>query len=221
MEDINNNTGSELIKAAIERFKNKQWLFNGAFKSLVKVNEAGLDALLKAEVEKIKQQRDVLCLISEGEKLKLKALDGSRRICDAKKLFALFINDNFRNYKGGLLTSEVPVQVYQVCGEGTFMDIFLSIPGSWEEKFLSQNQVIDFCESFPDWLNGGVHATFFLIKKNEKISINEKKPWLSLIVAEVYVNIHGVSSVDECLLDSGRIFDVNYTHRVVVPKHFD
>jgi len=93
-----------------------------------------------------------LCLISSGQDLILKALDGRRLICESEEIFGSFISKNYISWginKPGLATPETPVQVHEIIGDGTFLDIFQALPGTWDQKWLSQDQVIEFCERLP------------------------------------------------------------------------
>ena len=217
--NTNDNTGLGLIKAAIERVQNEKSLFNGALKKLVNSTEEELDAFLKMRLE-IKPQQGILRLISEGKTLKLKALDGSRRICESKKTFRSFIDADFENWgidKKGVATPETFVQVHEMFMNGTFMDMFLSIPGTWRDKYFSQDQVIEFCESLPDWLSQEGHATFFLIKKDENKPIDETKPEENLAVVYVRVRSDGLY-VDVVCLEYDVVWGGRYRLRVVSPQ---
>lgn len=214
-----NNTGLGLIKTTIERVQNEKSLFNSALKKLINSTEEELDNFLKMKI-KLKPQQGILLLISGGKSLKLKALDGSRRICKSKKTFKSFIDGDFENWginKKGVATPETPVQVHEMVGDGTFVDIFRSLPGTWNQKWVSQDQVIEFCESLPDWLRQEGYGTFFLVRKDENKPIDETKPEENLVVALVYVSSDGLL-VYVGRLERGDVWSAEYRLRVVSPQ---
>jgi len=212
------NTGLGLIGAAIERVKNENSLFGSALKKLVNSTEEELDDFLKRKIEK--QINSILRLISGGSTLTLKALDGSRLICKAKKTFKSFLDADFVNWginKPGITTPETPISVHEMIANDTFLDIFRSLPGTWNQKWLSQNQVIEFCESLPDWLRQDGNATFFLVKKDENKPIDENSPEDNLVV--VYVNVHSDGLyVYVYRLEFDNVWYGEDRHRVVSPQ---
>lgn len=213
------NTGLGLIKTTIERAQNDKSLFNSALKKLVNSTEEELDDFLKRKIEAI-APRSIIRLISEGKGLKLKALDGSRLICESTKTFKSFIDADFGNWginKKGVATPETPIQVHEMFGDGTFMDIFRSVPGAWREKWVSQDQVIEFCESLSGWLRQGNNGTFFLVKKDENKPIDEKKPEENLVVVSVYVDSDGLG-VGVAQLERGGVWNGGDRRRVVSPQ---
>ncbi len=217
--DTQDNTGLGLIKTTIERVQNEKSLFNSALKKLVNSTEEELDDFLKRRIE-AKPQQGILRLISEGKSLKLKALDGSRHICKSKKTFKSFIDADFENWginKKGVATPETPIQIHEMVGDGTFMDIFRSVPGTWREKWVSQDQVIEFCESLPDWLRQEGYGTFFLVRKDENKPIDETKPEENLGVVRVYVDDDGLRA-DVFQLEYDHVWVGERRHRVVSPQ---
>lgn len=210
------NTGLGLIKATIERVQNEKSLFNSALKKLVNSTEKELDAFLKRKIGASPQQ-GILRPISEGTELKLKALDGNRLISKQGKAFIPYFNELWEINKLGVATSETPILVHEIVGDGTFMDIFSSVPGIWAEKWLSQDQVIEFCESLPDWLFQEGYGTFFLIKKKENKPIDETKPEENLAVVYVYV-FSGDLYVRVYRLEDGSVWRGDDRHHVASPQ---
>ena len=187
------NTGLGLIKTTIERVQNEKSLFNSALKKLVNSTEEELDDFLKRKIEN--KTKNILRLISGDHVLKLKASDGSRLICQSKDTFKYYIDPDFVNWgmnKPGIASAEISVQVHEMIENGTFMDIFQALPGNWEEKWLPQDKVVDFCDTFPNWLRQAGFATFFLVKKDENRPIDEKKPGDNLVVVIVRVHDGGL-----------------------------
>ena len=212
------NTGLGLIKTTIERVQNEGSLFSSALKKLVNSTEEELDDFLKRKIEK--QTNGILRLISGGQTLALKALDGDRLICKAETTFKSFLDEDFVKggiNKPGVATPETPVLVREIVSNSKFVDIFGSLPGTWNQKWVSQNQVIEFCEKLPDWLKQGGKATFFLIKKDENSAINENNPEDNLAVIRVRVLSDGLRVYVYRLGHRG-VWIGEYRHRVVSPQ---
>ena len=194
------NTGLGLIGASIERVRNKESLFGSALKKLVNSTEPELDVFLKMKiVPKAKKMKIVpkanevtLRLIPGGQDLSIKALDGRSLIYKAKDTFGSFIDLPF-GYgdvnNPGLATPETHVQVHEIISSGKFIDIFRSLPGTWNQKWVSQSQVIEFCKSLAFWLRGEKYGTFFLIKTNENEDklIDENDPYGDVAIVVVCV----------------------------------
>ena len=214
-----NNTGLGLIKTTIERVQNEKSLFNSALKKLVNSSEEELDGFLKMKLEK-KDKSNILSLISAGQSLVLKALDGGRLICEARKTFKSHIDSDFVSWglnKSGLATPETPIQVHEMISNGTFMNIFNSLPGTWNQKWLSQDQVIESCETLPTWLRQDEYATMFLCKINENKPIYEDKPQDNLVVVSVGVRSGGLR-VYVRRLEHDYVWYGEARHRVVSPQ---
>jgi len=162
----------------------------------------------------------ILRLISGENSLTLKALKGKRLIYNSKRTFKSFIDQNFVNWnmnKKGIATPETSVQVHEMVQNGTFMDIFRTLPGTWNQKWLSQDQIIEFCETLPNWLRQEGSATFFLTKKDESKLINEDKPEDNLVVVYVYVFDDGLD-VFVYRLEDDDVWCGESRHRVVSPQ---
>jgi hypothetical protein len=225
---INRNTGEkmkttensdlELIKATIERIQNEKSLFSIALKKLINFTKEELDEFMKREIT-AKVTEGILRLIS-GNTITIKALDGSRLIYNAKDTFKSGIDGDFVNWgvnNPGVATPAAPVQVHEMISDGKFMDIFKSLPGSWNQKWLSQNQFIDFCETQSNWLRQEGYGTLALIKKDENKPIDEDNPEDNLVVVYVDVRSDGLLVyVDR--LEDGDVWSGEYRHRVVSPQ---
>jgi hypothetical protein len=166
------------------------------------------------------EKPSILRLISGGHVLTLKALDGKRLIYKAKKTFPSYLDSDFVNWginKPGLATAETPVQVREIVQDGTFMDIFSALPGNWNQKWVSQNQVIEFCETLSEWLRQEGNATLFLVKKDENKPIDENNPKDNLVVVLVFVPSDGLI-VYVYRLGRGGVWDGKCLSRVVSPQ---
>ncbi|MEI6836071.1 MAG: hypothetical protein WCK59_04520 [Candidatus Falkowbacteria bacterium] len=88
----------------------------------------------------------------------------------------------------GVATPETEVQVYEIISDANVFQMFYDLPGTWAQKVLSQNQVIEFCEQFRDALTRSTYIRAqFLCKKNEYKPIIESNPKDNLVV--IYVSI--------------------------------
>jgi hypothetical protein len=165
-------------------------------------------------------KKNILRLISDGHTLILPASDGSRLICDAKDTFLSGIDDDFIGWGldvPGIATPETPVQVYEMIRSSNFMNIFKALPGKWSQKWLSQHQFIDFCETLPNWLIQSWYGALILIKDDENKLINENKPADNLVVVHVNMLSNGLS-VSLNRLDDGNVWGGKHRVRVVSPK---
>ena len=161
-------------------------------------------------------------LISRVDEFPLKPSDGSRLICNSKDIFNAGINKNFVTWglnNPGIATSGTFMQVHEMVSHGTSMDIFTGLPGTWNQKWLSQNQFIDFCETYPSWLRQGRRGRFALIKKDENKLIDEASPWNNSFVVFVRRRSSGrrssVLRVDVHLLKDRHTWSGG-AHRLVV-----
>lgn len=141
------------------------------------------------ETAAVRTANVVLYLISDKETMILRALNGRRCIARARETFKFHIDHNFKDWgldKEGIATPETEVQVHEMEGNGTFQDIFGALPGAWEEKWLSQDQVIEFCECHRHWLTDTYLAGAFLCKINEDQPVDEAKPQDNLFFMNVF-----------------------------------
>jgi len=165
-------------------------------------------------------EKQIIRLISGGHALKLKASDGSHLICEAKDVFKSFIDPDFVDWgmiKPGVSTPEILVEVHEMVSNGTFMDIFSALPGTWGQKWLPQDKVVNFCYTFPNWLRQEGFATFFLVKKDENRPIDEKKTGDNLVVVNVNVSDDGLF-VHVNRLENANVWYGGPCHRVVSPQ---
>jgi len=167
----------------------------------------------------MKEENLILRLLHGAESLELKASDGSRLIYQSADSFS-FLDENFVKLgltKKGIATAETKVQVREMVSNGDFITIFKSLSGSWDQKCLTQNQIIDFCEQLPEWLRQDGYATFFLCKINDKKKVDEKNPQKNLVVVYVRVNADGLH-VYVNRLENDRVWSASDLRRVVAPQ---
>ncbi len=166
----------------------------------------------------IQEKKPILSCM--GKNLALKALDGGRLICDAKSTFKSGVDNKFVTWginKLGVASSETLVQVHDIMQDSTFMDIFSALPGTWNQKWLSQNQVIEFCETFFEWLRRNGGTTIFLVKKDESKPVDEDKPLDNLVVVCVVVYSDGLGAFYR-RLSLRSIWIGEHHNRVVSPQ---
>lgn len=171
-----------------------------------------------------KKRDDILRLISGDHALALKALDGSRLIYKAKNTFASSIDSSFVNWglnKNGIATPQTMIRVDEMTGAGGFVDIFQSLHGTWNQKWVSQNQVIEFCEGLPNWLRQAEVATMFLCKKDEYQPVDENKPQDNLVVVRVFVLSNDLVGVNVRHLENIPIWRGGYRRRIVSPEYLE
>ncbi len=128
---------------------------------------------IKIMVEAVKNRQplpekvSILKLISCHENLMIEASDGKAYISDAKNIFKSGIDGDFKYWglnKPGPATEEILVDVNEMVGDGTFVQIFTTISSDLEKLVMTQAQIIRFCEKHPTWLRQEGYTTLFLTK---------------------------------------------------------
>jgi hypothetical protein len=160
----------------------------------------------------------ILRLISGGHKLVLKASDGSCLI--AKEFSRSDVVHDLALYginKPGVATKDTLIMVYEIIRHSKFMNIFKALPGEWNQKWLTQNQVIDFCRTLAEWLKQDSGSTFFLIKIDENQPVDENKPEYNLAVIRVRNFSHGLS-FHVYRLEDDILWDGDDHRHVISPK---
>lgn len=190
-----------------------QWLIQNAGE--------GIDLFVHAITNRRKTnaQTEILRPIPGGRTFLLRALSGEHLIYQAKETFTSFISDEFVIWglnETGIATPETYVQVREMTGGETIWDMFRALPGDWNHKWVSQNQVIEFCSTLSPWLSGDRYGTFFLIKRDENKIINENDPCQNSVVVFVRVNSDSLG-INVISLGAYDIREGYYNPRVVSP----
>jgi len=170
-------------------------------------------------MEKYSSTSSVLNLISFGEELVLGPLVGQRTIANAKDIFQSGIGNDFINWgldKPGIATPKIFPQVHEIASDADLLGIFTALPGTREQKWLSQDQVIEFCDKYANWLRPDGHQTLFLCKKDETRLINGNKLADNLIVVKIRVLSDGLF-VNVLKPEDYLFWQGEYRHRVVSP----
>jgi len=175
----------------------------------------------------------ILHLISGDQRLVLESLSGRRLIPEAEDVFRSDIDSYFIRWGllgPGVATPETQIRVDEAVGESTSFKIISAVSGAWNQKWLSQNQVVDFCEKFRGWLGQSRQrgqlgqseqretVTMFLVKKDENMPIDEEDPQSNLVLVCVTVNPNGLGvCVYQFTIDFA--CPAEYRYRVVSPFH--
>lgn len=166
--------------------------------------------------ERKEYQKNYLHLISGGKDIFLGRLDGERLIYQSKNVFKSFIDPSFINFKqSGKLTLLTGVKIYKNIAEGSFGKIFWSLDGSWSASCFTQDQIIEFCMLFPEWIKSNI-SLLFLCKKYETNPIDETNPQSNIMVVSVSVDEDGLL-IDNDQLDRTSVWPKESCY-VIVPK---
>jgi len=187
-------------------------------------------------MEKDSTATPILKLVSSRQELVLRPLSGRRKIADAKHAFNSRINlndgclelnsrvdidDGFFKLEPnnpGIATPETRTRVHQVISNDIFLKIFMSLSGAWEQKWLSQDQVIEFCSRYPYWSRQKGCVASFLCKNNEMKPVDENHPDSDLFVIVVKVSSNGLHT----MISYRGIISICPTeccHRVISPRN--
>jgi len=175
--------------------------------------EKALDNILRGNFD---ARLSILKSVTDS-KIVIRALDGNRVICNQAMLFKGDIDPEFGiNFTDNCVaTPETLIRVSELVEDGTFKDMFLSLPGTWDDKFMTQHQIVEFCEVRRDFLRRGGYSTFFLCKKNESKAINEEDLFDDLVVVDVTIDI-GLLNITYHQFDD-RNWDAKNRYRVISP----
>lgn len=152
----------------------------------------------------------------------LKALDGKLHIYQARNIFNAYLDPDFEQeslVNSGIATPSTPVDVNEIVEDAKLKEFFIALPGNWNQKWFSQNQVIEFCREHYGWLGRNRKQNFFLIKKDENKPIDEDNPDNDLFVVFVsFQNNDRELKVQFSPLDLHVPLDSKYHHRVFSPR---
>jgi hypothetical protein len=168
-------------------------------------------------------------LISGGENLVLGAFDGTRTIAKSGNIFNAGIDSDFENWglnKKGKPTAEMSVEVHEIIKSGTFAQIFGAFFGASPDnmkfrEFVEQyredlrklcmksdDQIISFCEKFPEKLRKDGFGTFFL--REDEDAGNFFVAFVDVYSGGLYVRVYE--------FETDHAWNADHRHRVVVPK---
>jgi len=221
------NTGLGLIGATIERVRNDKSLFSSALKKLVNLPEEDLVKFLDSNYgkppnpEKLwqKEHRNLVYPSNSHKNFSLKALDGRTTIGMSKDFFKYYVDSKFSLPDFNLSTVATPNTLlwgYLMKTSEHIFDTLRALPGDWEKKWLSQNQVLEFCRkySFP--------SVMFLCKMDEQKPVNEDYPGKNLfkVIVTQRGNASNGRSVDAWEFDQGSVWQMNSSSLIITRKKF-
>lgn len=109
-----------------------------------------------------------------AEALELSACHGTRTIAQAKDVFSVNIDPDFKKWGLDVAGEQTPAaraQVHELVKDGTFFQIFNSLSSDLDKFAWMQDQVIEFCQKHAHWLRQDGYATLFLIKEGGKFFV--------------------------------------------------
>jgi hypothetical protein len=111
--------------------------------------------------------------ISQNESLMLAPTDGLETLARATELFR-YIDSNFVSWNCDAPappTETTPVQVYELIKDSTFAEMFASFELAFDRLTLTQAQIKQFAQRYPEWLKQGGNGTFFLFKVDRRFFV--------------------------------------------------
>lgn len=148
-------------------------------------------------------------LISGATELILDPTDGKRTFIKAKDMFTAGFDPDFKGYGTdvpGPATGKTKVTVHEMIKDGTYKDIFTGMSDNLDSLCLTEDQIIQFIEKYPDWLCKDWY-TLFLFKVNSNFFV-------------AFVNLNSDGSLDANLnrFGSGGVWPAEGRGCVVVPQ---
>jgi hypothetical protein len=116
---------------------------------------------------------DRLKLISGDEPLVLDPTDGQETLAQATDIFR-YIDSNFEQWNcnmAGPPTKETPIQVYEMVRDSTLQEMFGGFGVPLGRLALTQAQIRQFVNRYPDWLKKGGNGTFFLFEVGKEFFV--------------------------------------------------
>ncbi len=157
--------------------------------------------------------------LSADNNLLLPAGNGNRLICEATETFKYIDPDFIKlgiNKRPNVTAAKILVDVHEVFDNSSFINLFRLLPGAWEQKWLLQSQLIDFCQIWPEWLDKTVYGALFLLKIDENAPIMEKLGD-NLAIAYVQSNRDGLHVLMR-RPEHGRIWSREHQRLIVIPR---
>ena len=115
----------------------------------------------------------VLKLISDGDILKIMALDGARNIESSKDIFGAVVSvweDSFLTDESNKKTYETEILVYELARDNTTLKMFGSLNENLKPLCLTQDQIIEYINKYKQYKNP-LHKNIinmFLFESNNK-----------------------------------------------------
>ncbi len=155
----------------------------------------------------------------------LPPLSGDRLIYKASDVFSILVDPCFIDReitKKGAPTPETGISLFQLVSPTTFKGAFSDLPGTWEQKVLSQHQIIEIAEKWENKLSPKESFSLFLAKKNENRHIDYEDLRENLMIVMIErLELFGIENGLAVLYLELANFDVWFAQskiRVIVPK---
>ncbi len=162
----------------------------------------------KKITEKAKKIPPTPRLISDGYELTIEPASGQMLIGESQMLFTAGISPSFKNWdlnKPSVATKKTTFRVYETCGNGNFLQYFVSLTNDTNDLAMTQEQIISICTMYPEWLRQEEYMNLFLIKMDG-----------AYLVVNITVKADCLSaSVNH--LGGSKTFEGSDKHRVFVP----
>lgn len=210
------NNGLALIEKIINKVRNDNSLFYRALIRLLDFTEEELAKFIYGERE-IKKEAPILRRLPVKKKLLIKKLYGTRFIAQSSDVF-----DDIESSPALKLLTEIVessenfVQPYEVLADLNYFDVFKALPGNWCMKCVAQNQIIEFCEQYPDCLGEEKTVSIFLCKVDNHM-VAENQPWENLIIVLILKLGNKLHVRFDNLCSPSPIMSKGNHHRVVMP----
>lgn len=163
---------------------------------------------------------EILKLVSEEHHLVLNQLAGKKDFIKSKDVFYYVAPYFYNKYlKTEIATPKRTIGVYETIpgAQFTLMEMFGSLPGPWNKKWLSESQITKVCKHFRSWLRSDGYSNYILCNPGEPSFIDEEAPHKSLVVALVTYDGNEMQ-VHKLDLDDPAIRRGAFKFRVIVPK---
>ncbi len=152
-------------------------------------------------------ENSVLKKLFPNETIKVKATSGRSTIAKSEEVFKFWLDLDFEGYdldNPQRITKEIPVEVYEIVANADFKTIFTSLDQNIDNLCLTQNQIVEFCKNYRNYLRS-TWTVFFLFKENNEY-----------FVADVYVSLGGLVVYIQRFEDA-YVWFADHRHHVVVP----
>lgn len=123
----------------------------------------------------------------------MRQLDGTKNVQNSMDILAYPWLSNWGAYytewgmdkNPGLATPEASIQQYLVSNGKTLKDVFRSLPQDMEWRWMTQNQVVEFCLGHRDFIRNSKDVIVFFCKKDEKKPIYDRNLSEELIAIKI------------------------------------
>lgn len=133
--------------------------------------------LLARGLKELGLSNTILKLISGGDVLKIKALEGSRTIESSENIFRHVFSDflDSNTNESTKKTDEVEVLVYEVLKDASIYKMFDSLNRNFEQMCITQDQILEFIDKYKEYkIPNDKHVIYhFLFKANDKVFVSQ------------------------------------------------